>query len=55
MEELTEKEKEFLTMLVQIGSTIVEASNGSIVLRSYEYFDRNELFNLATKLGVEYY
>lgn len=55
MEELTDKEKEFITMLVQIGSTIVETSNGSIMLRSYEDFDRNDLYDLATKLGVEYY
>ena len=52
-ENLTELEKKFLTMLMKIGNEIIEAQDGYLDF-NYESFSRNDLFNLAQKLGVEY-
>lgn len=47
----TDREKEFLTMLLNIGYTIVEGAGGYYELKSYtEPFDRKDLYNLALKL-----
>lgn len=50
---LTDKEKEFLTILLDIGDIIIENSNGYYEMRNYDNFDRNEMFNLREKLGIE--
>ena len=50
---LTDKEKEFLSMLLDIGDIIIENSNNYYEMRSYDVFDRNEMFNLRGKLGIE--
>lgn len=49
---LTDKEKEFLSILLDIGDIIIENSNGYYEMRSYDDFDRNEMFNLREKLGI---
>lgn len=51
--EYTEIEKKFLTMLFQIGELIISTDDGYYEI-NYETFDRNDLFNLAEKLGVDY-
>lgn len=53
-ENLSEKEKEFLTLLFKIGKEIIEAEE---VFNAFDdnSFDRNDLFNLSEKLGIEYY
>lgn len=52
-ENLTEKEKEFLTLLFKIGKEIIEAEE---VFNAFDdnSFDRNDLFNLSEKLGIDY-
>lgn len=54
-ENLTEKEKEFLILLFKIGREIVESDGGVFNTFSENSFDRNDLFNLSEKLGIEYY
>lgn len=53
-ENLTEKEKEFLTLLFKIGKEIVESDGGVFNTFSVNSFDRNDLFNLSEKLGIDY-
>ena len=52
-EELTYKEKLFLSMLFKIGMTIVE---NSIVQEkeTLDYIEKDDLFQLAEKLGIDY-
>ena len=52
-ENLTEKEKEFLTLLIKIGKEIIEAEE---VFNAFDdnSFDRNDLFDLSKKLGIDY-
>lgn len=52
--ELSEKEKEFLTLLFKIGKEIMESEEVFNAF-SENSFDRNDLFNLSEKLGIEYY
>lgn len=54
MNELTQKEKDFLTMLLAIGRIIIEGADGYYSMGN-DTFDRNELFRLACKFGVEDY
>ena len=54
-ENLSEKEKEFLTLLFKIGKEIIESDGGVFNTFSDNSFDRNDLFNLSEKLGIEYY
>ena len=49
--ELTEKEKEFLSFLFRLGNEIIKADDGTFNTFSENSFDRNDLFNLAEKLG----
>ena len=53
-ENLTEKEKVFLTLLFKIGKEIIDSEE---VFNAFDdnSFDRNDLFALAEKLGIEYY
>ena len=51
--ELSEQEKEFLTMLFKIGETIIENSS-EVCVSNYDIFDRNNLYDLALKLGIKY-
>lgn len=56
MDELTQKEKDFLSILLKIGRVVVEASDGYFELSSstdYVEFSKNDLFNLAEKFGLE--
>ena len=53
MPDYTDIEKEFLRMLFNIGNTIIETANGYYEI-NYESFDRNDLFQLAEKVGIEY-
>lgn len=48
----TEKEKIFMSMLLTIGRTIIDTTN-SLSIGSDEYFDCNDLYYLACKLGLE--
>ena len=51
----TDREKEFLSMLLSIANIIVEGTGGYYELKSYaEAFDRKDLYNLALKLGIDY-
>lgn len=50
----TDREKEFLSMLLSIANIIVEGAGGYYELKSYEEFDRRDLYNLALKLGIDY-
>lgn len=51
-EDLTDKEKQFLSMLFKIGHIVTdEISKDSTSILS---FDRDDLFNLARKLGIDY-
>lgn len=52
--EFTEAEKELLTLLFKIGNMIVETQDGYFYPHCKPYFDRNEFFNLAEKLGINY-
>lgn len=54
--ELTEKEKYFLTTLFKIGTLLATDNKISFDLESsdtMEYFEQNDVFNLAEKLGIE--
>lgn len=53
--ELTEHEKEFLTMLLSIGETVINACDGYFVLNDGDSFDRSDLFYLAKKLNIDDY
>ena len=54
-EEFTDREKEFLSMLLSIANIIVEGAGGYYELKSYAgAFDRKDLYNLALKLGIDY-
>ena len=55
MNELTEKEKNFLGMLFKIANIIIEESEGYFEMPNFNYesFSRTDLFNLACTLGVE--
>ena len=50
--ELNDLEKKVLAMLFSMGSTVIEAQDGYIEIDN-ESFSRNDLFNLACKLGIE--
>lgn len=51
----TNREKEFLAMLLNIGDTIIDGAGGYYELKTYEEtFDRNDLYNLSLKLGIDY-
>lgn len=52
--ELTEKEKEFMKMLLNIGRTIVNQSGGTFDYQGL-YFTSVDLYNLSDKLGFDYY
>ena len=52
--EFTDKEKEFLTMLFEMGNLIIESDGGSFNYFSENAIDRNEFFNLSEKLGIDY-
>lgn len=52
--EFTEAEKELLTLLFKIGDLIIETQDGYFDLRCKPYFDRNDFFSLAEKLGIDY-
>lgn len=51
-EELTEKEKRFLSMLFTIGNSIIEHTRKDD--ESILYFDSNDLYNLSVKLDIVY-
>lgn len=55
MNELTEKEKNFLGMLFKMANIIIEESDGYFELSKFDYesFSRNDLFKLACTLGIE--
>jgi len=53
MIEFTEQEKKFLVMLFKIGEEILETCDGYIDM-DCSIFNRNNLFYLAEKLGVDY-
>ena len=53
MIDYTDKEKKFLKLLFNIGNKIIETANGYYEI-NYESFDRNDLFQLAEKVGIEY-
>lgn len=55
MGELTDKEKEFLVILFEIAQTFIERVGGdfNIAALNYDTFDRNDLYNLATKFEIE--
>ena len=57
MDELTTKEKKFLGMLLAMSRAIIKTSGGYFDLwdetSPESYFSETDLFNLATKLGVE--
>ena len=52
--ELTEQEKQFLVMLYNIGQNVIEATSNELLIDNV-FFDKNDLFNLFSKLGVEDY
>lgn len=52
--ELTEQEKQFLVMLYNIGQNVIETTSNELLI-DHNFFDRNDLFNLFCKLGVEDY
>lgn len=52
-ENLSEKEKEFLTLLFKIGKEIIESSDGVFNAFDDNSFDRNDLFALSIKLEIE--
>ena len=51
--EFTDNEKDFLTLLFNIGNKIIEAADGYYEINN-ESFDRDDLFRLAEKLKIEY-
>lgn len=55
--EFTSKEKGLLKMLLSIANIIIETQGGYIeqINDEYDSMDRNELYNLSVKLGVDYY
>lgn len=53
MIEFTDTEKAFLAMLFSIGNEIIETASGYYDI-NHSVFDRNDLFKLAEKLGIEY-
>ncbi len=52
MEELTEKEKQFLKRVFKAANVILDDVRNSDDIID---FDQNDLFNLAEKLNIEYY
>lgn len=50
---LTDKEKEFLSILLDIGDIIIKNSNDYYEMRSYDVFNVNEMFYLREKLGIK--
>lgn len=53
-EELTEKEKDFMKMLLNIGRIIVNKSDGYFDCLGLN-FGSADLYHLSDKLGIDYY
>ena len=53
-QKFTEKEINVLTMMFRIVNTVLYAQNGYMEVGN-ESFDRNDLYYLAEKLGIEDY
>lgn len=53
-EELTELEKKVLSIMFKNLDTVIEFCDGVLNLYNSDTFDRNDLFNLAEKLGIDY-
>lgn len=51
--EFTKKEKKILIMLFKIGQVILDVNAMEVYTDSVEFFDKNDLFCLAEKLGIE--
>ena len=53
-EEFTQNEKLFLDLMIHMAYAMMERTgNNSIELCNYEYFDKNDLFDLSEKLGID--
>ena len=53
-EKFTENEKLFLDLMIHMTYAMMERTgNNNIELCNYEYFDKNDLFNLSEKLGID--
>ena len=51
--EFTEAEKAFMNMLFKMANIVIEMQNGYMDIDCLP-FSRNDLYNLAEKLGIEY-
>lgn len=51
---LTDKEKEFLKLLLKIGETLSSSETSfSAIDTNYDKFNFSDVWNLATKLGID--
>lgn len=53
MNDLTDKEREFLIILFKIGKEIIEGTGGYYEFIDGDGISRNDFFNLACKFGIE--
>lgn len=53
--ELTDEEKEILRVMFRNMNEVIDLCDGYIDIHGKSYFYRNDLFDLAEKLGVEEY
>ena len=52
---LVDKERAVLIKMFEMADNILETcEDGVIELKDYGYFDRNDLYDLACKLGIDY-
>lgn len=52
--DLTDTEKKILKMLFEIGARIMDNAD-DVFINGYESVNRDTIFNLAQKLGIEYW
>ena len=50
---LTEDEKAFMKMLLKLGRIILDEDAYDYMVGDMDTFDKNDLFNLACKFGLE--
>lgn len=53
MNELTEKDKEMLKLMFSLTWRLLDLTE-EVVLKNIDWFDNNDLYNLADKLGIDY-
>ena len=53
MNELSDKDKEILKLMFSLTWRLLDLTE-DVVLKSIDWFDTNDLYRLAEKLGIDY-